>query len=330
VRLDTAVGLWRRACAFAIDLCVVAAFGRLLGAFYFDSLAALGQHGLALGVAALLAYFGLLASRPAGGATLGKRALSLRVVDDAGHYLDPGVAVARAAVLVVPWAVVQLSAPPGLIATLHAWLAWSAVVLLVWSLYLYLFNVPTRRSLPDLAVGSTVVRAAPSSAHASRGRRPLWRGHYLAAALGIAMALIGWTTLPDPAMDDGDGDSIDRVRAALQEEFGTVRVGTHLGYALSWHFADGTDPSPTARTAVSRYVTVTVGLVDEPDSFDRVIDRVATILLVEFPAAFDRGGIEITVLYGYDIGIAEKWIGQSIGLEPEEWRERIGARSIPA
>lgn len=321
-------GFWRRIFAFAIDIAILAAVGRLLGLFWFDSLAALGQHGLALGAATVLAYFGLLGSRLGGGATLGKRAMSLRLVGEDGGTLDPGVAILRTAVVVVPWVIVQLSVPPGPLATLHTGAAWCGVGLFGCCLYLYLFNTPSRRSLPDLLLGTVVVRASSQRVD-ELVRTPLWTGHYVTVVFGCVLAIAAWSRLPDPALDGDDGARIDRVRAVLQEKLGTVRVGTHMGYALTWRVAD-TPGVPEAETVGSRFVTITVGLVGKPESFDSVIDTVATTLLLEFPSAFDRGRIEITVLYGYDIGIAEGWIGHSIGLDPQEWRERIGARSIPA
>lgn len=324
-------GFWRRVVAVAIDVAVVATMGRVLGMLWFDTLATLGQHGLALGAGVLLAYFGLLASRIGGGATLGKRALSLRVVDRDGRLLNPGVAVARASVVVVPWVLVQLTVPPGVFATLHGWAAWAAVSLLGWCVYLFLFNTPSRRSLPDLVAGTTVVRV-PADRRTVIPTAPdsVWPGHYLVCALALGLFLAGRTMLPNPALDDSDHERIEDVRAALQEQLGTVRVGTHLGYALSWRVALLPGIGEEAQLGTARFVTVTVGLAGEPKSYDSVVDRVALTLLSLFPEAFERDSIEITVLYGFDIGIAERWIGHTIGLDPESWRERIGARSVPA
>jgi hypothetical protein len=201
----------------------------------------------------------------------------------------------------------------------------------MWCIYLFVFNTPSRRSLPDLLAGTSVVRV-PSEVRAvgTPIHRGLWRGHYAVAAFAFVAIVAGRAMMPSPALDADDGQAIDRVRTALQREFDTVRVGAHLGYALSWHLAGVPGFGDQRELSESRYVTISVGLAGAPVSFEKVVDRVATTLLHQFPEAFDRDSIEITVLYGYDIGIAEKWIGRTISLDAAEWRDRIGARSLPA
>jgi len=109
---------WRRLVAFALDYAVIAAY---LGLLTLASLAARRAFGLAMQPPATLPerlrahavgfatltlpvalYFAGMEATPRG-ATLGKRALGLRVVTVRGDRVPPGRALLRAGVKFVPW-----------------------------------------------------------------------------------------------------------------------------------------------------------------------------------------------------------------------------------
>ena len=82
--------LWRRFVAFLIDGIVVGIVGTVVALPFFDPLSRLGAWGRLLGFCLALPYYGILNSRIGNGQTLGKRWLSLQVVD-----ARPGPAMKR-------------------------------------------------------------------------------------------------------------------------------------------------------------------------------------------------------------------------------------------
>jgi len=56
----------------------------------------------------------------------------------------------------------------------------------------------------------------------------------------------------------------------------------------------------------------------KPD-FGSATRQVASIILRDYPKAMDLNAIEVTITYGYDIGIGNMWINQTINRSPSEW-----------
>jgi uncharacterized RDD family membrane protein YckC len=180
MRANGAVSGWRRLLAFGLDYLVIAAYlGVLTGASFAVRRALhlgvrppatmrerLAGHALAFLVltvpVALYFAFGEASSRQA---TLGKRALRLRVVGAEGGRVPPGRALLRATVKFVPWecAHTALWHTPGIFTaaaspTAFTWVGTGLAYLLAGWYVVSLF-VGSRRTPYDRAAGTRVVPA---------------------------------------------------------------------------------------------------------------------------------------------------------------------------
>jgi len=176
-------GFFQRIFAAIIDVFVLGAifiFGVLPFFGWFAPEAAYVQLGIDL------LYFSLLNSRIAGGATLGKRLLGIRVVTRTGDYIGFLRALWRAAVDILPLALgslvpLWLPAPHG-DSLIRAIVAAGVIGLPLATIYLYIFNWNTRQVVHDLAAGTFVVKA-------ERADRP-FHGRTLLSHVVIAAVLI--------------------------------------------------------------------------------------------------------------------------------------------
>ena len=51
-------------------------------------------------------------------------------------------------------------------------------------------------------------------------------------------------------------------------------------------------------------------------------NRLARIILDRYPSAAKEDVIGLSIVYGYDIGIASAWHSQNFTFSPEQWRKR--------
>ncbi len=111
-----------------------------------------------------IAYYSILNSRRGGGATLGKRAMGIRVINRQGDYISYPRAILRSAVDVLPTTLgvyIPMMLPGTTWPVAEIGAATSSAFGLA-NIYLYIFNYETRQVLHDLVVGSFVVQAETS------------------------------------------------------------------------------------------------------------------------------------------------------------------------
>ena len=86
--------------------------------------------------------------------------------------------------------------------------------------------------------------------------------------------------------------------------------------------------SPIGGKATTRtYAAANVILDSSHGDFDAIADRSAQTILTAWPAAAERDSIRVSVVYGFDIGIASSWRSQNFSFTPSEWKQRIDARA---
>lgn len=99
----------------------------------------------------------------------------------------------------------------------------------------------------------------------------------------------------------------------------------HAGIALEirkyWGSGQGTKTAHILRARLPLAAPVT--------SFDPLANSAARTLLNSDPAAASEDVISVTVVYGYDIGIASRWRHESYALSPAQWRKRLAAGQTP-
>ncbi len=302
VAAPCAAGFWRRSIAFIVDALVLGTVGALAGLALFDAFARMGGYGRALGFVVALAYFGVMNSALAGGQTLGKRLLGVRVAGKTGTLLSLPQSLLRYSVLGVPFFLngapfdaAVLFSPMGYVLSLAIFGGMFSI------LYLYVFNRNGRRSLHDLAVGSSVVTASTPVAEVRPA--PVWRVHL--AVVGVL--LVAATVLP-----------AFTARLAQIEQFKDLLVAHEAVNTLPGvqnaqvsHHTAFRSGSPNVESVVAQ-VNLAEQRVDDR-SFAR---HVAEVILANDEKASAMSNIHVTLVYGYDLGIASSWRSQGYQFEP--------------
>jgi uncharacterized RDD family membrane protein YckC len=297
-------GFWRRLGAFAIDVFLLGVVGWILGALLFDPLARMGFYAKLIGFAIALAYFGICNSRIGGGQTLGKRWLGVRVVDAHDRLLSLPRSLLRYAVLGIPFFANGLplspqqamSSPLSYLLTLVVFGGILAIV------YLYIFNRRTRQSLHDLAVGSYVERfdraASPVPFPA------IWRGHMVVVALIAVIALSG----PLVASRFARAQAF----AGILPLYQTLSAQPHVVNAQvvrGWTSMNG---------HVTHSLQSSLQLDAPLTEDDAMARRIAQQMAKADPNIANEDAVDVTLVYGYDMGIASGWKKHRYSFRPGE------------
>ena len=297
-------GFWRRVGAFFIDLMLLAAVGWIIGAIFFEPLARMGDWARIIGFVIAWAYFGVCNSRIGGGQTLAKRWLGLRVVDVQGHTLSLLRSLLRYVVLGVPFFCDGLAlSPPLLLSSLLGYLL-SLVVFggMLSIVYLYIFNRGTRQSLHDLAVGSYVVHE--QAGVPGRVFPMIWRGHLVAVALLALLALSG------PVIAGRFAQS--QFFAGILPVYQALSTQPHV---LSVQVLRGTMYSNGVKThSMQAMVRLDAALTDDGE----MARHIAQLVAKGDADIASEDVVNVTLIHGFNMGIASGWRKQGYSFRPEE------------
>lgn len=296
-------GFWRRLFAYVIDRLILGAAGYVAGIFLFETLMRTGPWGRLIGFGIALLYFGTLNSGLAGGQTLGKRLLKIKVVGEDGAGLPLVWSWVRAAILALPTFLSGVMLPSDLMTSwINTMMAFVAFGLSGALIYLFIFNRATRQSLHDLAVSSFVVRAESVAAPPAP---PLWWLHGVVVGLWMLVALgVSVKLSPDPAasrdlLEARQGiDQIEHVRSAVVYE---MTFGARMIIALAVYDA-------------------------VPANLEQAATEIAGIVLDACPQrAPEEQVIVVKVQCGYDLGICSSWKAVTVYKAPKDWEKAIKA-----
>jgi uncharacterized RDD family membrane protein YckC len=294
-------GFWRRLGAFLVDMLVLGVIGIAIGALFFDTLAKLGPWGRLFGFAIAMAYFGILNSRLGNGETLGKRMLGITVVGVDGMPLTLWKSALRFLPLGAAWflnnaqlSFAALTAPWSYLLSMAVFGVGLCVV------YLVIFNRRTRQSLQDLLVGSYVVEATGTfpAPHVRRAHL------VVCAALMAASAALPLYTARVATSERFSG--LIRIHQAVSAEPGVLHANAASGKTISGK-------------GETTYLNV-VAYLDAPDfSSTARAKRLATLAMETDATTKTLDFVGVTLLYGYDIGIASSWKSHSFVHAPAQW-----------
>ena len=238
-----------------------------------------------------------------GGQTLGKRLLGVRAVGRAGALMTLPASLLRYSVLGVPFFLngapfdtKVLLSPVGYVLSL---VVFGGILSIP---YLYLFNRRGRRSLHDLAVGSSVVTAATPVALVAPA--PVWRGHLLV----VGVILIAAAVLPAFTRRLAQGETFQGTMAAYE----AVTAEPGVQNALVTHgtaFRSG----QANVDSVGAQVRLKERRLDDA----ALAEHFARVILNHDKQASRVSVINITVVYGFDVGIASGWRSKSYQFLPE-------------
>lgn len=306
VELKWISGFWRRIGALFIDTLLLGVTGLALGLFLESVFVQMGGWGRLVGFSIALVYFGVMNSSIAGGQTLGKKALKIRVVDFNNSPISLGKSILRYFILAIPF---FLNGAQFSNEAMFSFLIYPLSLIIFGGLfsilYLYLFNRVTRQSLHDLVVGTYVVNTNVEKQDPGK----VWSVHLvIVAVLFLSAAVVPAFTTELAESDPFKG--MLAVQSALSNEpsvaYATISSGS------------STFSTTNEGTKTTTYVSGHVFLKTNDVSNAELARRLATIVVENYPEALQKDTIQINLTYGYDIGIASSWSNYAHNFNPLE------------
>lgn len=303
-------GFWRRVAALVVDGLVLGAIGFPLGLLLGEGLAPVGTPARLIGLLVILPYLGVLGSYVGGGQTVGKRLLGLRVVDANGRPLSLARSFARAALLSLPWifnGIRFASLGPVVLATL-----WVASILIFGIggaiIGTYVLNRRTRQALHDLLVGSFVIQADGLGLRvpAMSTRRPM-----LASGAWVSLVAAGTTAM----VLMGPGLIASQFPPVLMEAIAAIPGASSIEIKNLTTWGPGRS---------SKVIVAVLWFRGPPEDMKKAAQEVAAATLKHHPDAASVPTLAVTVIRGWDVGIASMTSAQNYVQTPAQWRAELG------
>lgn len=302
-------GFWRRIGALFIDTLVLGIFGYVVGLFLEDTFVQLGGWGRLIGFAVSITYFGVMNSSLSNGQTIGKKILNIKVVDSTNSTISLPKSFLRYSFLAVPF---SLNGAQITNEALLSYLMYPLSFIIfggIFSIsYLYVFNRITRQSLHDLVVGTYVVNAEVSSEELTS----VWKPHLgVVAGLFIAAALV-----PAFTSDLAKSEPFKGL-LATQEAINSNESVKYAGVTEGSSTFTSSDSGITTTTYVNTQAFLYKNNVDDSDT----AKQLAQTIIKTYPESLNKNLIQVTLTYGYDIGIASKWNSYNHQFNPQELKD---------
>jgi uncharacterized RDD family membrane protein YckC len=299
-------GFWRRIGALFIDSLILGISGFALGLALEEQFVELGGYGRFVGFFIALMYFGLLNSSIFNGQTLGKKALGIKVVDANNHPIEVSRSFARYSILGVPFFLNGAHFTNN--ALTSYWLYPLSLVVfggLLSIIYLYVFNRQTRQSLHDLVIGTFVVNAKIEQEHPGT----VWKPHLVVVGIFFfAAALV-------PALTSNMAQNAPfKELLAVQSEVMKHPLVSHVT-VTSGH---SSLTSGEGVTRTTKHVGAQIFLKENVVSDIEVARQFAETLAKTYPESLEKDVIQVSLAYGYDIGIASQWRNYIHNFNPNE------------
>lgn len=306
VELKWISGFWRRISALFIDTVILGAAGLVLGLFFESFFVQIGVWGRLVGFSIALIYFGVMNSSITAGQTIGKKVLKLRVVDSKNVPISLGKSIIRYFILGIPF---SLNGAQFSNEAMLSFLIYPLSLIIFGGffsiLYLYIFNRITRQSLHDLVVGTYVVNANVEQ----QGLEKVWSVHLIIVAILFLSAAVAPTFTAQLAQSEPFKGMLE-VQSALSNNPSVAYATIFSGSSTFSSTNDG--------TKTTTYVRSQVFLRADNVSDVELARKFASIVIDNYPEALQKDTIQITLTYGYDIGIASSWSNHAHNFNPRE------------
>jgi uncharacterized RDD family membrane protein YckC len=305
-------GFWRRILAFVIDTVLLGVLGAILGFFFFDQFAKMGQSGRLIGFVLAILYFGLLNSSIGRGQTIGKRLMKIKVVSAAdGTLISLPRSAWRYVLLCLPFLCngLVLSFDNQIIVMLRGLIVFGVGGLLF---YLYIFNRKTRQSFHDIAAKTLVIQSAEGGRLYQSG---LWKGHFVVAVLWVLL-VVGMSMLGVSAL------------ANIGSFPEMLTLQTELMKNPDIQVASVTSGETHNDNGETNWTAVTITVSDSDKMGEEIASEVALETFSSFPSAKQKDLLTITINYGYDIGISSRWKNNRYSYPPEKWESAVYEQQV--
>lgn len=310
VQENNIAGFWKRLFALFIDLLLLGGVGFVLGLFFESTFVEIGDWGKLIGFAIALSYFGVMNSQVGSGQTLGKRIVKIKVVNAEGSYINIPKSLLRYSILSIPFFLNGTHFSSG---EETLWLAYILVPIVFGGVlsiaYLYIFNRRTRQSLHDIAVKTYVVKDESVNTVPAK----VWKFHIILVGVFFLFMVIAPLFLEEVFTKFTNSLPMKELavtRSTLESEplvkSAAVTVGT------------STITSSEHGKATSTHANIHITLMNKDVSNAVLAGRYAQIVMDYFPDVKNKDAINITLSYGYDIGIWSQWYNHTHVFNPAE------------
>lgn len=304
-------GFRTRLTAFLVDMLILGIVGLIAGIFFFDTFARLGDAGRLIGFFTALFYFSIFDSSLGNGQTIGKRLMKIEVINSCGETISVGLAALRFAILGIPYFLNGTFIPfgaPLIIEYLDAFIVFGLGGILI---YLFLFNLPTRQSLHDLISDTLVARMSPV---ATPPKIKINKAH-LIIVLIWCIAVVQFFHYTSNRVQSGTPALLSEISQNILSS--GQATGTKVLLVKNHDLIHGHKSS---------VLLVDVQLSSRPADYNKLASHIASIILTKSPTVCNADILSVTLIYGYDIGIARTSISWTVKHSPRKWETLLGGK----
>jgi len=300
----------RRFFAFLIDSLIIALFGKLLGLLLGDFFIELGNLGKIVGFIVVLFYFGIGNSKILNGQTVAKKLLKIRVVDKSSEAISVPKSFLRA----LPFAAYILlnGLPVSDSADLYPSLILGTILfsIPVLETYFIIVNNKSLQSLHDM-IAKTFVVSVKSEGNINITNQKVFL--YAGAALPILILIVtlaGSATVSNKLIYVTDMQKI-------------ISIASHELpiSSISMYRNKTTTTSLNGETTLVKLIEVTAAKINKDENDTLLAMKIAKVI---FDSGFkfeDGETLSVTIIYGYDIGIASSYVSSKFNDSIENWKK---------
>jgi len=280
-----------------------------------DFFISIGTFGLLVGLLICIIYFTIGYSYLTKGQTIGKKAVNIQVITKDGKFLALEKSFLRAVALFFPFFLINLKIP-GIEEDSLLFVLINAILLitLVGILFIYIFNKATRQTLHDFVAKSFVTenREQESQIDLKKINPAIIFVYGM-----IAFFLLGLSVF-NTYNSKNKTSSINIVYKKLSQLNGVVRAGT----------SDNTTTFYGNQNNVTHSFNGILWVQNLPQELNKIEESaiVKDAVRIIFESNEDISEfdfIRITLIRGFNIGIARKTRSYYVSKSPEEWKEIV-------
>jgi len=310
---------WLRILALVIDYLFLGLLGFILGIFFSEQFAGMGQSGIFIGFIITLLYFGFGDSSLSKG-TIGKKILSLIVVDADYQTLSFKKSIYRALIKTSPYFLNGIALPMfGVPQSVNYVLTSMFSVIFISYPIIYIINTHTRQTITDLIMKSYVVDSKKRAGELSSSPRYSWI-IAISAALLLSISPMFIFKL-NPFVKLGD---LQTTWSKINKIDGIIESGINVN---EMNFINFGDENSRVKTVANITLRLKENLVSNNSpsnvqNIDLVQDALRTFLL-NYKNLDKIDSIKVTISYGYSIGIFHKYENISQAGTLVEWSRLV-------
>ncbi|MFC3153018.1 RDD family protein [Litoribrevibacter euphylliae] len=297
VQESNTASFWRRIGALVIDGVFLAGIGFGLGLLFESWFVSLGDAARLVGFSIALIYFGVMNSELGKGQTLGKQALNLKVVDSRGEFISPLRSFARYTIFAIPFYLNNLSLSPETLSNsvvLPYLLSFIIFGGIFSTTYLYIFNKRTRQTLHDLIVDTYVIQ----SEGVFNSSASIWKPHLAIVALISLVSVVAVSVMSEKVNEEP-------FSAMLATQSEILKVSPIRTASVTHNQRFVTSSSEGSKSF--EFVNVRAVLTENEIADKELSKTLSDIVFSYYPNSREVNAVNVTLSYGYDIGIWSSW-----------------------